>query len=84
MQNEYTLDNYIHFGKIHFDSKKLGDGGNFLGDGGNLLGDCGNVLGDGGDLLGHGGDLLGDGDIWWGKGVTYLPTDRPTYLATYI
>ena len=63
MQNEYTLDNYIHFGKIHFDSKKLGDGGNFLGDGGNLL---------------------GDGDIWWGKGVTYLPTDRPTYLATYI
>ena len=25
--------------------------------------------------IGHGGDLLGDGDIWWEKGVTYLPTD---------
>ena len=39
------LQKRLHFGKIHFGSKKLGDGGDLLGDGGDLLGDGVNLLG---------------------------------------
>ena len=67
-----TLWIITHFGKIHFGSKKLGDGGDLLDDGGNLLGDGVELLSDGVDLLGDGVDLLGDGGDLFGEGVDLL------------
>ena len=58
----------MHFGKIHFGSKKLGDGGDLLG--------VGNLLGDGGDLLGN---VLTNGLTF--KSITNLPTNGLTCIG---
>ena len=42
----------LSFGFKNFDSKKLGDGGDFLDNVGDHICDSGDLLGDGGDLLG--------------------------------